>query len=280
MTAIAADRVPRQAPHRNHDTLPSFLAALAMHGALVAALWIAMRWHTGASAPVTATLWNLPPMPVPHHAVRAPTPPKVVPQPQPPAPPPPPPKEERLPSKADIVEKKTAPTTPKPPPQKTRENHRHHPHKAAKAAAEAAAKAQAAAERARLDKAAAQEQQQEMQELNRLANQAATATPRSATIASSGMSRADANVIGAAIKAHLFFAVPPDVADSVYAEYEVHVLPTGQQVGDPLLIKPSGLPGFDEAALRAILAVNPFPRKDGQDLPRTIDVKLYPKDAH
>ena len=271
MTAIAADRGPRQTPHRNHDTLPSFLAALVMHGALVAALWIAMRWHTGAGAPVTATLWNLPPMPVPRHAVRIPTPPKVVPQ--PPAPPPPPPKEERLPSKADIVEKKTAPTAPKPPPKKKRENHHHHrPHKTTEAAA--------AAERARLENAAEQEQQQEMRELNRLANQAATAAPRSATIASGGMSKADANLIGAAIKTHLYFAVPSDVADTVYAEYEVHVLPTGQQVGDPLLIKPSGLPGFDEAALRAILAVNPFPRKDGQDLPRTVDVKLYPKDAH
>jgi colicin import membrane protein len=55
----------------------------------------------------------------------------------------------------------------------------------------------------------------------------------------------------------------------------VDLLPTGQLAGVKLL-KPSGLPGFDEAVRNAIYASEPFPKDKSGNVPRQviIDHKL------
>jgi hypothetical protein len=59
MSAIAARVLPRG---RNHDAVPSFLAALLMHAALIGWMWFAVQWRTNASPPAVAELWELPPI--------------------------------------------------------------------------------------------------------------------------------------------------------------------------------------------------------------------------
>jgi colicin import membrane protein len=50
-----------------------------------------------------------------------------------------------------------------------------------------------------------------------------------------------------------------DVPDSAEAKFKVTLLPDGTLVDDPVLVKSSGYPAYDEAAARAILSAEPLP---------------------
>jgi colicin import membrane protein len=50
-----------------------------------------------------------------------------------------------------------------------------------------------------------------------------------------------------------------DVPDSAEAIFKVTLLPDGTLVDDPVLVKSSGYPAYDEAAARAILSAEPLP---------------------
>jgi len=67
------------------------------------------------------------------------------------------------------------------------------------------------------------------------------------------MSDAYKALIIACIRPNIAFAVPDGTPEQVYAEFKVELLPTGEQAAPPKLIKPSGLPGYDDAAERAII---------------------------
>jgi len=257
MTAIAARALPR---HRDHDAAPSFVAALAMHAALVGWMWFAVQWHTSASAPAVAELWDLPP---PTLAVAEAPPPEP-----PAAPTPPPPSEEITPPNPDIVQKAEAPrraqaAAPKEAPKKDK--------KAKPVRSEPTPQ--------ELRRQQAQAERQRQDEMTRLASQA-LATARTPTVSSMGpISNEYSAKIQSAVRAHLSYAVPEGVAPTVYAEFSVELLPTGEQAAEPRLVKPSGLPGFDEAARRAILRTDPFPRRDDGTVPRSLSLQLYPQDT-
>jgi len=258
MTAIGirALHVPR---HRG--TLPSFLAALAMHAALIGGLWVAMQWHTSASAPASAELWEFPP--APDVATPPPTP-----QPAPPIAPPPAPSEAVTPPAPDIALKREARTAPTAQP--PREVPRHDPKP------KPVVKTPSAAELRRQQAEADRRHDEEMRRLTSQANVTSTVP----MVASAGpLSNEWGARIRAAVLAHLNFAVPELVDPSVYAEFQVELLPTGEQAAQPQLVKPSGLAGFDEAALRAILRTDPFPRKSDGTVDRTVRLKLFPKDV-
>jgi len=257
MTAIAARMLPRR---HDHDAVPSFAAALAMHAALVGWMWFAVQWHTSASAPAVAELWDLSPPPL---AVTEEHPP------EPPAPPvSPPPSEAAPPPNADIVQKAETPrraqeAVPKEAPKKDKKAKpvRNEP------TPQELRRQQAQAERQRQD------------EMTRLASQA-LATARTPTVSSTGpVSNEYSAKIQSAVRAHLSYAVPEGVAPTVYAEFAVELLPTGEQAAEPRLVKPSGLPGFDDAARRAILRTDPFPRRDDGTVPRSLSLRLYPQDT-
>jgi colicin import membrane protein len=227
------------------DGAPSFLAALAMHAAMIGWMWFAVQWHTSASAPAVAELWELPPV------LDASAP--VVPA---PAPAPEPAKEEP-PPQPDIVVKRE-----KPP----RKDHKPKP----------AAREQSTEDLIRQQVAADTRHQDEMQRLTRQAGVPA----RMPAMQSTGpISNEYGARVQSAVRAHLSFAVPEGVASSVYAEFAVELLPTGEQASEPRLTKPSGLPGFDEAARRAILRTDPFPRRDDGTVPRSFILQLHPQDV-
>jgi colicin import membrane protein len=230
-----------------------------MHAALVGWMWFAVQWHTSASAPAVAELWDLPP---PTLAVAAPAP-------EPPAAPvPPPPSEAIPPPNADILQKAET------------------PRRAPEAAPKEAPKKEKRAKPARneptpqeLRRQQAQAERQRQDEMTRLASQA-LATARTPTVGSMGpISNEYSAKIQSAVRAHLSYAVPEGVSPTVYAEFAVELLPTGEQAAEPRLVKPSGLPGFDEAARRAILRTDPFPRRDDGTVPRTLTLQLYPLDT-
>jgi colicin import membrane protein len=254
MTAIAARVLPRR---RDHDAAPAFLAALVMHAALVGWMWFAVQWRTNASPPAVAELWQLAPLAEP--AVEPPAPPT--------APIPPPPSEQPTPPKADIVQKQQAPRRPVESPRKETPTKR-----------DTKAK-QTPPTREELRRQQAQAEKQHQQEMARLTQQAGVVSRTPAPASVGPISNEYSAKIQAAVRAHLYFAVPEGVPPSVYAEFEVDLLPTGEQAAEPRLVKPSGLPGFDEAARRAILRTDPFPRRDDGTVPRSFHLLLYPQDA-
>ncbi|MFZ5539981.1 MAG: energy transducer TonB, partial [Pseudomonadota bacterium] len=77
------------------------------------------------------------------------------------------------------------------------------------------------------------------------------------------------------IKQFIVFPVPEGTSPQVYAEFEVELLPTGEQAR-VRLVKPSGLAGYDAAVERAIGRANPFPRKPDGTVDRVVTIRFYP----
>jgi colicin import membrane protein len=233
-----------------------------MHAALIGSMWFAVQWKTTASAPATAELWELPSV---EQTTPVPTPtPTPVPETPTPAP------AEEAPTPApDIAIKherarkpEEAPPKPAPKPEKK---------KPKPTAAEPTAK--------ELKRQQAEADKRHAEELKRLSSQAGEPSPNTPSVSAGPISQEWGARIKSAVLANLNFAVPEGVSPSVFAGFRVELLPDGEQASEPLLVHPSGLPGFDEAARRAILRTNPFPRKSNGTVDRTIDLELHPQDV-
>jgi colicin import membrane protein len=236
-----------------------------MHAALVGYLWFAVQWHTSDVAPAVAVLWDLP---APVDTI----------QPPPPAPPavhetPPPPKEAVIsPPKPDIVEKQEKPPKPEPVPE---------PHKETpppKKEVKPKPNPQPSAQELRRQQAQAERQHQE--EMARLTSQVGVPGRTPVPSSQGRLSNAYEGRVRAAVLANVHFAPPEGIEDSVYAEYEVKLIPsTGELAGEPRLVHPSGLAGWDEATRRAILRTDPFPLQDDGTAPRSFNLRLRPTEA-
>lgn len=85
--------------------------------------------------------------------------------------------------------------------------------------------------------------------------------------------------VAARIRSHTVFNVPVDLAGNPPVEYLVELLPDGTLRGAPRKLKSSGVPGFDEAVLRAIDKSQPFPRDEKTGaVPSKITISHKPKD--
>lgn len=248
---------PRHAPRQS--TWPGFFMALAMHAALIGYLWFAVQWRTSAVAPPVAILWDLS---APIEAVQPPPPAP----PTPVATPPPPPKEAAPPNKPDIVEKaeritKKEPEAPrKEPPPARKEKPKPSPAAATK-------------------QQALQAERQHTEEMARLARQAGEPGRTPAAASPGRLTDAYIGRVRAAVLANVHYALPEENVD-VQAEYEVELVPgTGEVVGEPRLLRSSGLPGWDEAVRRAILHTDPFPLRDDGTAPRSLKLVFRPTDT-
>lgn len=257
------------------NDLPSFLAALSMHALLVAGMWVAVQWRTSSEAPAVAELWAPLPAVEPAPVVQPPVPV------QPPPPPPAPPQPEAAKPEADIVLKQHvkphAPEQESPPPVERRPPEKREPKKIEKTEAKPSAK-----ELEREKRLAEELRQSEIARLTGEASGSAPPSPGAArqAFSSSGViSNAYSALVKGCIRPHIVFAVPEGTPDSVYAEFKVELLPTGEQAAPPQLTKPSGLPGYDDAAERAIIRCDPFPRSADGTVPRTFTLKMYPTEA-
>jgi colicin import membrane protein len=236
------------------------MAAVAMHALLVAGMWFAVQWRTSSEAPAVAELW----------APLAPVEP-----PAPPPPPPAPPQPEAPKPDADIVQqqqvKPRAPEQESPPPLERRPIEKREPKKVEPKKVEPKPTPE------QIEREQRQAEERRQAEIARVTGQVAgtAQTP----VASSGViNDAYAALIKACIRPHIVFAVPDNISDQIYAEFTVDVLPTGEQP-TPHLTKPSGLPGWDDAAERAIIHCDPFPRDRDGTVPRSIALRMRPAEA-
>lgn len=271
MTAAALHR-PRL-PGEQHNTLPSLALALAMHAMLFGGLSLVVQWRTQPEAPVVAELWgSLPPIEVP-----AP----------PPAPPPPAPKVEPEPERRDadiVVEQKKAPPKVEPDANKIEDEKRRIEEERKRIENEnkriEAEKKKLEAERKRAEaKLAAEREAQRKADVERLLAQAGSAQGAAqAHTGPAGGARGSAEYAArlvAYIKQFIVFAVPEGTSPQIYAEFEVELLPTGEQAR-VRLVKPSGLAGYDAAVERAIARADPFPRKPDGTVDRVVTIRFYP----
>jgi len=234
-------------------TGPSFALALTMHVLLFLGMSLAVRWNTKPQTPAVAQVWSaLPPI----MEVTPPPQPTPTPQPQPqPAPP--------L-EKPDIaLEKQKKEQAQRR--QKEEEKRKKEQEAKRKAEAEAQAKAQAQQKAEQ-----AQREALRKEEAERLLKQLSAAAPAAAPSDGAGQDTGwHAQVIGC-IRPHIAYSVPENTSAQVYAEFELDLLPTGEQVA-VRLTRASQLPGFDAAAERAIRRCNPIPRRtDGTVLRRFV----------
>lgn len=273
-------------------TAPAFALSLFAHALLFLAIAFVVRWKTEPAGTISAELWSGFPAAAPA-AAPAPAPAPVV----EPAPPPPPPKVEPRPApeperKADIVvEQKKKPEPPKkvePPkePPKKIEPPKPDPKKVEALKREAAKAEAAKAEAAKVEAAQAREaEKRRNQELQRIA--AAAGGPAGSTGASAagvtsggGMPRGYEGQVVGCVRPHIVFNVPDGVQPKQHvAEFEVQLLPTGEQATAPRLLKASGLPSFDQAVERAIRRCEPFPRPREGAMPRSLRLTFDPVDT-
>lgn len=249
----AAALPPPRRPRTRHDTVPSFVLAVLMHVALFAGISLVVRWNTGDPGPVMVELWSVQP-PVEVAPPPPPPPPKVEEKPEPPKP------------EADIVLKQEKKLEEKKAPPKKEE-----PKKDLLAELLKKQEARERGEREKLRQA----------EAERILAQMAADRPTAATQpAASGTAR-DAEYrerLAALIRSRIVYAVPEGTSPSVYADVQVELLPSGEVVAIKVL-KPSGLPGYDEAVERAIRRTDPFPRKPDGTVDRTIVIRFRPVDT-
>ncbi|HWL75218.1 MAG TPA: energy transducer TonB, partial [Burkholderiaceae bacterium] len=83
--------------------------------------------------------------------------------------------------------------------------------------------------------------------------------------------------INSCIRPHIIFNVPEGTRPGQFtAEFEVTLLPTGEQAGAPKLLKASGLAAYDQAVERAIRRCDPFPRPKDGPMPRSLPLIFDP----
>ncbi len=269
---MAAAVQPKRLRHRWHapekGSGPAFALSLLAHTVLFIAIAFAVRWKSEPVGPVSAELWSLPP---PTPAVQPPPPP---PPPQPVKVEQPPPLQPEPPRKADIVEKKA-------PPKKEALKKDDAKIAAAKAAKEAAAKEaaakEAAAKEATAKQAARTEAERKAAQNAALKRLLAQAGPTPAGAVGSGLSNAyEAQIVGC-IRPHIVFNVSDAIQPRQYvAEFEVVLLPTGEQAAVPKLLKASGLAAYDQAVERAIRRCDPFPPPKEGTMPRSLRLSFDP----
>lgn len=226
--------------------------SLLAHAVLFIAIAFMVRWKSEPVGTVSAELWSLPPA-----AVQQPA---VVPPPRPVPVEPPPPEPE--PRKADIViEQKKAPP-PKPIPPKAEPKKVVVPDPPKKTDTKSVPVERPPDPNAAVQRALAQAQR---------------ATVSVTGPSGGGMSDAYAAQIRGCIRPHIIFNVPDAVRPQQHvAEFEVMLLPTGEQATDPKVLKASGLPAYDSAVERAIRRCNPFPPPKEGTMPRSLRLSFDP----
>lgn len=83
--------------------------------------------------------------------------------------------------------------------------------------------------------------------------------------------------LSAKIKSNTTYIVPPDLENNPAVEYTVELLPDGS-VRSIKKLRPSGLPGFDQAVERAIRRSEPYPADKSGAVPSSFTFSHKPKD--
>ena len=262
--------------------------ALLVHLALLAFLWIGVHWQNEAPAAAEAEVWDMqareaapkpvaPPEPVVEtKPVVTPTKPVITPPSAPKA------VQRELAAKPDIAlerEKKRKELAQK----KADEAKRIHDARLAKEedAKRIRQEKTVTAKKKRAQELADQRASEaiRVEEMRRIAGNTGSGGSGAAA-RSTGNNRADAGYVqkvSAKIKSNTAFSVPPSLSGNPFVEYSVELLPDGTLRRSPRKEKSSGVPGFDEAVLRAIEKSSPFPPDRSGSVPPGFIVSHKPK---
>lgn len=239
--------------HENSQAFKAGVLALVVHLMFFLILVVSFDWKSEAPLQVTEVeLWDSLPTPK-ITPPPAPEPPKVEPKVEPtPEPPPPPPE-----PKAEIVVKEKPKPEPKPKPEKKKEE----PPKPDPAIKKKAEEKKRQEELRKLqeemlkDDLAHDALNEEAQRLEAARN--ARASEASSGVVAEYQARIRNKIRGLMNRQACGDAVP---------EYSISLLPTGQVAGTPKLVKSSGIPACDDAALRAIMQAQPLPLPPDSEL--------------
>lgn len=290
------------------------LAAL-VHAALLAFLWIGVQWQSEIPSTIEAEVWS----PQPREAAPPPPPPEPVKAPEPePKPvveePPkpkvvePPPVEKKVDIALEQEKKRKAQEEKKKREEEEREKERlakekkrieeekkkrleeekiaklrqEEEKRKEKQKAEQLKKEKEAAEKRKREEAEAQMLAKLRDEEMRRVTGGVTGAGGTGEAAKAQGGRASAEYgakVAARIRSHTVFNVPIGLDGNPPVEYLVELLPDGTLRAPPRKLKASGVPGFDEAVLRAIDKAQPFPRDDKTGaVPGKITISHKPKD--
>lgn len=276
--------------------------AAVVHAALFLMLWIGVNWQSDTPGTIEAEVWSpreelAAPRPEPKPE---PVPAREEPKPEPPPPPPPPeakpePKQELKPDIALEQEKKRKEEEAKrkaeeerkrkaEEEEKRRQDEARKEEERKKAEAEKKRKEKEALRRAEEERkrkaaeAEAAREQARQEELRRLSETAGTGGTGTAARSRGSTDASYAGKIRALIISNTVFNVPPTLVDNPAVEYAIELLPDGSLRSPPRKLKSSGVPGFDEAVLRAIEKSQPFPPDKQGVVPSSLTISHRPKD--
>ena len=236
--------------HENPQAIKAGLLALLVHALFFMLLVMSFDWKSEMPLQVTEVeLWDSLPTPAPQ-PLPLPEPPKPEPKVEPePTPPPPPPE-----PKAEIVVKEKK---PEPKPEKKKEE----PPKPDPAIKKKQEELKKKAEEKKRQEELRKLQQEMLKDdlaqdaLDEEARRLEAARNARASAASSGV----VDEYRAKIKNKIYSWMNRQSCGSAVPEYSISVMPTGQVSGTPKLVKSSGIPACDDAALRAIMQAQPLP---------------------
>ncbi|MBX3650366.1 MAG: TonB C-terminal domain-containing protein [Burkholderiales bacterium] len=266
--------------HSRDEALAGGLA-FAMHVLFLVLLVFGVSWqHKQADTAVIVDLWrDLPPVTPPRVEPPPPPPPEVKPEPPKPAPrveAKPPPKPEPAPApKPDIALKE----------KQDRERR-------LKEQQDAAEKKRLAAEKAReaeleKKKRAEAEALKQKQAAEAEAKSVAAEQQKAREALAAQQAAAQAKVVDEykrqiSAKIRRFIVLPPNVSDNAQVEFQVTVLPGGEILGAPKLVRSTGsVPAYDAAVERAIIRAQPLPLPPDPALMRyfrELNLVFRPKD--
>ncbi|HYG55722.1 MAG TPA: energy transducer TonB [Burkholderiales bacterium] len=246
---------------RDPALIRSFILAALVHLALVAIIFIGVRWQMSPPAAVEVELWDPPPPPPPAVQKVEPKPePKIEPKPEPK---PEPPKVE----KPDIVEK-APPPKPKPEPKVEKKEVEKKIEKPAPPKPKADDFKKRLQEQLALEQKAIDAQRKDREAKEALARQQAAAR-QSALAQYIGQ-------IQRKVKSN--WILPQDLQGNPEAVFSVVQLPTGE-ILSVKLVKSSGIAAYDTAVERAILKSSPLPLPASRDdFSRELKLTFRPRD--
>jgi len=237
--------------HENSLALKAGILALVVHLMFFLILVMSFDWKSETPLQVTEVeLWDSLPTPKVTPQPPVPEPPKPEPKVEPtPEPPPPPPE-----PKAEIVVKE------KPKPEKKKEEPpKPDPAELKKKAEELKKKAEEKKHQEMLRKLQQMDDELAEKALSEDAKRLEAARnaeqAQKAAAASSGV----VAEYQARIRNKIRGLMNRQACDDAVPEYSISLLPTGQVAGMPKLVKSSGIPACDDAALRAIMQAQPLP---------------------
>jgi colicin import membrane protein len=297
MTEFTPYKVPKEPGRWRAITL-----AALVHAALLGLLWFGVRWQNEASVAVEAEVWSPQPreaaplpQPAPEPEIKPEPKPepviKEIPEPQIVKPPVKDPdialeqekKRKQLEAKKRLEQERKEKERQEQIAEQKAEAKRLEKEKTeiAKKRADAEQIKKAAADKMRKQQLDAENrlaEQRRQEDLARMTNQAGVGGSGDAPKAQGGRAAPGySQRVGAKIKSNTVFNVPDDLPGNPPVEYAVELLPDGS-LRALRKLRPSGVPGFDEAVRRAIEKSAPYPPDSTGMVPGGFNVIHRPKD--